>query len=391
MGVIKKITGWIPRLYRYLRRSASLHRKGVYRTFYFLLFLGFLFGSPAWFFVSAAGLIAFFFLVHRGPDPAVFLGQLMSFLDAGLTLPQALENLKKYHKGQRKRLDRILSDLDNGVPLADSLEKRLLWLPPQAARLLLAGQEDNIITGHIRSYLEYDRQRRVWKKIRRDALLYPAVVFGAGLLMGLFCMIFVLPVYGSMFADFGDHLPRLTQAAIAVADVIGAYWLWVLAALVVIRFVRRRLTGKTYFNRFRYALDAYFLALFIRDQTSQGRQLGEALLSAARIHGNRWYIRAAEPVWRGESEGRTIFKTLSRPRDLPPDLTAALATAAASGRIPETLDQYIYGYSQQFQVGLKRTWSRLAFGAMLFNGLCWGSLVIALYLPIFQTAVTAGP
>ena len=327
---------------------------------------------------------AFFLIIPRGPNPARFLNQFMILLNTGQTVTDALRRMPVYYRRQKKHLNRIVSELNNGQGLERAVHKHLRWLPPGLVRLVGEGEKQGALPEYIQTWLDYNELHREMKRMRRNTMMYPALVFMAGCLLGVLCLVFIVPVFQSIFAEMGEPMPLLTALVIGISKLLQTSLIILIVLLAAAWISKRILTGRGFFTQPRFMRDTWFFILFLRRLAAEGRNLGEALKTAADIFGNRYYQRVAEAVARKEKNGETWYDLLQGRGGFPPDLVTALATAAVSDGVVRVLDGYILAYGVQYRIQFKRRWQRMAVAAIVLNGVCWGGLVLSMYLPIFK-------
>lgn len=169
-------------------------------------------------------------------DIILFTGNLSVLIRAGLSLSRSLEVLRAQSK--RPALTAVIEDLSArvtaGAPLAAALEAHPIF-PPVVPAMVRAGEGSgtlpealNLVSAQLKK--SYDLRRKVL-----GALIYPAVVFAAIIVIGVLMMIFLIPTLVATFSDLKVDLPFMTKIIVATSNLLIADWPWlILLGLAVI-------------------------------------------------------------------------------------------------------------------------------------------------------------
>ena len=154
-------------------------------------------------------------LLARAPQLqlAVFSQQLVSLLDAGLSLVEALEALAERESttGAHRTLERVLGRLYEGQTLATALTEHPRTFPPLYVASVRASERTGALREALTRYIAYEEQADALRKTLVNACIYPAVLLGAGLLVTLFLMGYVVPRFSAIYADVGTDLPAASR------------------------------------------------------------------------------------------------------------------------------------------------------------------------------------
>src|SRR5437879_5697521 len=144
---------------------------------------------------------------------AVFSQQLVSLLDAGLSLVEALEALaqKDSNNSTKHTLDRILARLYEGQTLAAAVAEHPATFPDLYVASVRASERTGALREALTRYIAYQEQADALRKTLVNACIYPAVLLAAGLLVTLFLMGYVVPRFSSIYEDVGSDLPFASQ------------------------------------------------------------------------------------------------------------------------------------------------------------------------------------
>ena len=155
----------------------------------------------------------------------VFSQQLVSLLDAGLSLVESLEALAERDStaGPNRVLERVLARLYEGQTLAAALSEHPNAFPPLYVASIRASERTGSIQEALTRYIAYAEQADLLRKTLVNACIYPAVLLGAGLLVTLFLMGYVVPRFSSIYEDVGTDLPAASRWLLRWGQLIDAH------------------------------------------------------------------------------------------------------------------------------------------------------------------------
>ena len=162
---------------------------------------------------------------------AIFTQQLASLLVAGLPLVQCLEALQDQTEDDCFRI--IIRDVRQDISSGNSFSSAVKKFPNAFNNLFVsmveAGEASGglaEILGKVASYFE--STVKLTKKVK-SAMTYPIAVIGLAIALVNVLLIFVIPVFAAMFADFGAKLPAPTQFLIDLSNFLKHWW-WAIGA-----------------------------------------------------------------------------------------------------------------------------------------------------------------
>ena len=158
-------------------------------------------------------------------DLVIFTRQLATMIDAGLAMVQSLQALAE--QTTSKVMRDVIRDICSRVEAGDSFSEALQKHPRVFTRLYVcmvaAGERGGLlaeILARLATYLE--NQARLRRKVK-SAMMYPTVVTVVAILITIFLLVRVVPVFGEIFASFGAALPGPTQYLIVVSEFVKRY------------------------------------------------------------------------------------------------------------------------------------------------------------------------
>lgn len=350
---------------------------------------------------------------HRPTPPvaiAAWTRQLALLLRAGVSLAAALEapalaRPAGWSEGDVRTLARARLAITQGAGFAEALAQHVPALDPFALRTLAAAE----LTGSLdraleRIALRTERRDTLRRTVQR-ALLYPAIVVIVAVGAVVALLVFVIPVFAGIFAEFGEALPLPTRAVIALSDwTMGVAPFAVPAAgggaLLVAGALRRS-------PRARRRLDAAALSLplvgaivragavadameTLAGLVSGGIPLFEALPVAAQTSGNGRIADALVGARRRIADGSALAEALGRDPVVPPLAVQMIAVGEQSGALDTVLDSVARIFRDEAD---RRTATLLALlepAIVLVLAAGVGGVVVAMYLPIFRLGAVVG-
>ncbi len=329
------------------------------------------------------------------------LRELAILLDAGVPMLQALEMLAEQaqHTAMRHLLGRIRERVAGGMPLSTAMAGEPTQFNPLLTALVRAGESSGQLTPLLQQIARHRQETaRLQGNIRR-ALFYPSIVLAIAVVVTLALMIWVVPRFEALFADFGAELPAFTQAVIALSDQLRATGWMLLGASVLVsitlgvlpRYSERLalwidrvwlhtpITGRL-IQRAEIARFAGTLAMMIR----AGIPLTEALSRIAPTLHNRCYREAISVLHDGIHDGHSVAHAIRLARRFPASLAQLVAVGEASGELERMLEHIASREEQALNEAVTSLASRIEPVVMSLLGLLVGGLVLAMYLPVFQ-------
>jgi len=329
-----------------------------------------------------------------------FNRELSNLLAAGVPLSRALSILTREasQPAARQQWAAIHDDVAGGMTLADAMSKHPRSFPAVQVAMVHAGETGGFLDVVLEQIANFRSRERDLKGRVRSAMVYPVIlaVVAAGVLV--FLMTYFIPRFSQIFGEFGERLPDLTRAVVAISKVVTRYGLLVLAAVALVAvLVRRALAspaGRLAAERMllRVPLLGRVLARFalVRFCRMLGTLLGAGVPLVASLKvakeaiGNQTLAAmvgdSIEQVQRGKPLARSLA---ANDRLLPASAVEMIAVAEESGRLDAELNRLAGVYEGELDRRL-RMLVALAEPALLFvmAGVV-GTIVISMLLPVF--------
>lgn len=170
---------------------------------------------------------------------ADFLGELADLLRGGAGLREALDVAGRGESGRKvdQALERVTEEVASGTELGQALASHFPRLPDFCAERLRRAQRAGDlpeVAARMAEYMTRMQALSLGAGSVRKVFLYPAAVLVIGLLVVTLLLVFVIPQFESMFASFGSELPLLTRQVVDLAHFLGSYWWALLLGIIVL-------------------------------------------------------------------------------------------------------------------------------------------------------------
>ena len=346
--------------------------------------------------------IAFLQPKVKTKDLILFTRQLSTMIDAGLPLIQGVEILanQEPNKTFQKILNQIKTDVEAGSTFADALKKHPKVFDNLYTNLVAAGELGgvlDIVLQRLAAYIE--KNERLKRKVK-GALVYPSTILVIAVVVVLVMLVFVIPVFQEMFSSLGGQLPALTQGVVDLSAFLRRNFLFLIGSAVAVGFVFSRVKatdkGEYFFDKLFLKLPVFGLlirkvavARFSRTlgtMISSGVPILDGLDIVAKTSGNRIVQEAIMVTKASISEGKTIAEPLSKSGVFPSMVCQMVAVGESTGALDSMLIKIADFYDEEVDAAVDSLTSLIEPMMMIFLGGTVGTMLAAMYLPIFKMA-----
>jgi type IV pilus assembly protein PilC len=339
-------------------------------------------------------------------DLVVFTRQFATMIDAGLPLVQCLDILSRQQENKtfQKMLLAVKESVESGSTFADALKKHPKAFDSLYCNLVAAGEVGGILDTILNRLAAYIEKALKLKKQVKSAMTYPTTIVGIAFVVIAVILIFVIPAFEKMFADFGGSLPLPTQIVIMISNFIQSYILVIIGTLFASIFLFKKfyatVKGRAIVDDLALKLPVFGMlirkvavAKFTRTlgtMISSGVPILDGLEIVAKTAGNTTVEKAIYKVKQSISEGKTIAEPLTQSGVFPPMVCQMIAVGEQAGALDTMLNKIADFYDDEVDDAVGNLTAMMEPLLMLFLGVTVGGLVIAMYLPIFKLAGAAG-
>ena len=335
-------------------------------------------------------------------EVVIFTRQFATMIDAGLPLVQCLDILSRQAENKEfaKVIGQVKTDVESGDSLADALRKHPKVYGNFYVNMVEAGEAGGMLDSILTRLAAYMEKAAALKSEVRGAMVYPAVIVSIAILVVVFLLIYVIPVFAEMFDSFGGTLPAPTRFVMYLSDLVQTYILYAVPLVVALfllfkRFYRtdkgRLVVDKLVlkFPVFGPLVQKVAVAKFTRTLgtlISSGVPIIDALEITARTAGNKVVEGAVLSIITSIKEGETIAEPLSREAIFPPMVVQMIEVGESAGALDTMLNKIADFYDEEVDTAVKALTKLMEPMLMVFLGTVVGGMVVAMYLPIFKIA-----
>lgn len=336
-------------------------------------------------------------------DLVMFTRQLATMVDAGLPLVGALTALfeqsdAKKQAALRRIIGEISAYVQEGSTFHDAISKHPRIFSRLYISMVKAGESGGMLAevlDRLAGFLEASARLR--KKVK-SAMTYPVIVISIALAITTFLIVKVVPVFASIFADFGAKLPAPTQFLIDLSDFVRGYWYIIVGVIVGIVFaIRSWITSKKgaeTWDRWKLKLPVFgplthkiCMSRFARTFAQlirSGVPILEVMQIVGDTSGNSVVTKAINSVSADVERGDHLTAALSRQPIFPPMMLRMVAAGESTGKIDAMLEKIADFWDEEIEATLAALTSLLEPLLIVFLGVIVGGIVIAMFLPIFK-------
>ncbi len=330
--------------------------------------------------------------------------QINILLDSGISILEALE--LGCEQSKDRTLQMILQDIifqvESGKSIASSFNKYPIIFDSMYISMIDAGElsgDIDIAFDRIASYRE--KSEETTKKIT-SALTYPVLVIFVAIFVVFALILYVVPVFSSMYANFGAELPKLTQYVVSFSDGLkNSVWYWLALFILMIIGV----TFIWFSDKFKYYVDRALVRtpllknLVMRILSARFcRTLGSLLVSgvdiiyafqvAVKTTGNRYVIKKLTPSEIHLTQGKSLTDALETASLFPKAMLRMTASGEKTGRLGEMLLKSAEYYEKESDSEIKTLTTLIEPLIIIILGVFVAFILIAMYLPLFDLVGT---
>ena len=335
-------------------------------------------------------------------DVIIFSRQFSTMIDAGLPLLQCLDILQSQQENPtfKKTLKKIKESVESGETFADSLKKFPKVFNELFINMVAAGEAGGILDVILQRLSAYMEKMAKLKSQVKGAMTYPAITLLVALIVITIILVFVIPVFAEMFADFGSTLPGPTLIVVGLSEFAIGNIGWIIVGIIATVFIIKKTYAST---KGRIIMDDMFLRLpvvgilirkvavakFTRTTSTMlasGVSILEVLDIVAKTAGNKIVEFAILDVKTGIAEGRSMADPLLESGVFPSMVCSMIAVGESTGALDTMMEKIADFYDNEVDQAVKNLTDAIEPVMLVFLGVIVGGLVISMYLPIFTMA-----
>ncbi len=339
-------------------------------------------------------------------DLSLFTRQLSTMVGAGLPIVRSFEILEEQTRNPMlsRAVGDIRTNLEGGLALNECMAQHPKIFSPMYVSMVKAGETGgalDTILSRLADTLERDRE--INSKVK-SASIYPIMVLCVALLVVIFILTFVMPVFVEQFASSGAELPAFTAFFMSVSYFIRDSGLWLLIVIILLvaglKWVGTKPKGRLFFDRFylnmpivgkavnRVAVSRFtrILGTLIRS----GVPILEALEVLRGVVGNRVISDAIGEARESIREGQSIAVPLAATGVFEPMVTQMIAVGEETGTLDDMLERMAVFYDNEVTFAIDALLKSLEPIMIIFVAGIIGAIIVAIYMPVFNIVTTMG-
>ena len=342
----------------------------------------------------------------KSKDFIVFLRQFSSLMNAGILLVDALDLLaaQSTSLALKEALEEISEEVREGVPLSEAMAKKSKLFPELLIHMIHSAE----VSGRLEEVLQqmadyYEKQHRIKQKIS-TAMTYPLVVGVLAFLITAFLLVFIVPIFGDMFASMGSELPAITQIVLTLSGLLQRYWWLVLLGIGGLVAVVIQLGKK---DQVAYVFDVLQLKVPILGTFIQKTLLArmtqtlsslinssvpilQAIEVTSKVVGNRVVEQVLLQAQKDVEQGESLAKPMVDHWFFPPLIIQMIQVGESSGELDEMLKKVSEIYDQEVQEASDKLQALIEPIMIIFLSGVVGVIVLSIVVPMFSMFETFG-
>ncbi|MDM8552886.1 type II secretion system F family protein [Desulfobacterales bacterium HSG2] len=335
-------------------------------------------------------------------DIMVWCRQFSTMIDAGLPIIQCLDILSSQQENPtfKKVLKDVKTTVEEGNTLAEALKKYPDQYDDLFCNMIAAGEAGGILDTILRRLSEHMEKAAKLKAKVKSAMMYPIITIVVAFVVVTVILVFVIPVFQEMFSSLGGELPALTQMVVNASEFAKSNMHFILVGMGVGGFAFKKFYGT---EKGHALVDDWMLLLpvmgmlirkiavakFTRTMGTMlqsGVSILDALDIVAKTAGNKTVEATIYDVREGIAEGRTMADPLGESGVFPSMVCQMISVGEATGALDVMLEKIADFYDDEVDEAVDGMTEMIEPMMMVFLGGMIGTLVVAMYLPIFSMA-----
>ena len=333
-------------------------------------------------------------------DLAIMSRQMATMITSGLSLLRTLTILTEQtvNKELKRILNAITRDVESGSSLSDATARHSRVFPPIMISLVRAGETGGFLDEALLSVAKNFESEVKLRGTIKSAMTYPVVVFIMAIISVIAMLVFIVPIFQKMFAQFGGTLPLPTQMLVWLSSIM---W-WLLPLMIIVGIIFAVWWGRNKnTERVRKFVDPLKLRIPVFGQLFKKIAIGRfarnfsAMMAAGvpilqvlsivgETSGNWVMEEALRKVAESVRQGRTVAEPLSQEKVFPSMVTQMISIGEDAGALEQMLAKIADFYDDEVQSATEQLTAMIEPLMIAFLGVVVGGMIVALYLPIFN-------
>ena len=329
-----------------------------------------------------------------------FTRQLASMIGAGMPILSTMQTLEEQCANPefKKVLTHLKETIEGGDPLSKGLADFPRLFDDMYVNMVLAGEQSGEFAGILKRLGTIMQATARLKGKVKSAMTYPTVIISIALLLAGGLIQFVVPIFAEMFSGFGKPLPALTQSLVNVSNFVKAYWYIIIlaagAGIWTFKWWKNTERGHYKFDEFKLKMPVFgvlnlksCIGRFCRllaQMTNAGVPILKSLEVVAGSLGNRVLEKSILDARKEVEQGNQLNVALDGKPYMPIIMVRMIAAGEKAGKVEDMLDSVADSYDEEVEALLGTLTSLMEPFLMVFLGAIIGTIVLAMFMPIFN-------
>jgi type IV pilus assembly protein PilC len=331
---------------------------------------------------------------------AIYSRQLAVLIDAELPLIQSLNILAEQTRNKyfKKVIKSVGEDVEAGSSLNQAKRKFPKVFDDLFCNLVASGEQSGSLDTMLKRLADFIEKMVKLRSQVRQAMVYPAAIITFALIVAVFLLWKVIPIFGSIFAELGARLPGITRGVLSLSSFIQSYIVYMVLAIVAgiffFRYYRKTTAGRWSVDRvsLRIPILGKILAKVsisrvtrtLSTLLSGGVSMLECLKITSTTAGNVILEKAVMDARRTVAEGRSLTESFQATGRFPFMMIQMVKVGEETGTLDQMLGRLADFYDDEVSSSVAMLMSLLEPIMMIFVGGIVGGLILAMYLPMFS-------
>jgi len=333
-------------------------------------------------------------------DLAIYSRQLSVLIDAELPLIQSLTILAEQTRNKyfKQVINGIREDVEAGSTLNQAKRKYPKVFDDLYCNLVASGEQSGSLDIMLRRLAEYLEKIVKMRSQVKQAMIYPAAILTFAVLVVIFMMWKVIPVFATIFQELGAQLPMLTSMVLAISYFVQNNILFVFLGLIalvfIIRYINQTPKGRLFFDKFKLKMPLFGnlirkvglsrITRTLSTLLSGGVPMLESLKITSSTSGNVIMEKGVLQARTLVAEGTSLTDAFKQVGNFPFMLIQMIGVGEATGTLDEMLSKLANFYDEEVEATVASLLSVLEPVLLIFVGGLVGGIIISMYLPIFS-------
>jgi len=338
----------------------------------------------------------------KADDLVIATRQLSTMVNSGMSLLRSLYIIEEQTENEKLReiwID-VRKDVEAGLALSDALKKHPDVFNDLYVAMVEAGETGGILDSTLIRVAEQLEKDAALRRQIKAAMIYPSLIGGFAFIVLFALVTFLVPVFETIFKDFGGDLPAITKFTVFLSHMFTRRWYVLFGGAFAIVWLFRKWksteTGRMQWDRLKLKfpmkigdiVQKVALARFSRTFSgliAAGVPMLEAIDITGKTSGNKVVEKAMNEVRESVKKGGSLTAPMMEvPEAFPVMVTQMIGVGEETGALETMMTKIADFYEEQVETAVKALTSILEPIMILIVGAIVGFIVIAMYLPMFK-------